>query len=124
MRAETHAKRILLIIILMRGSASLQIISVRALCESICDHSQGLRLARELKDDYSISSMACYLASALLLGGRLPYTLGELKTLRAEADEAYKRANKYISKVVLTMARQQVMNSVRDEVKRLVGVCT
>ena len=71
-------------------------------------------MARELKDDYSICSMANLTALALLLGGRLPYTLGELKALRAEADEAYKRAKKYISKVALTDARQTVANVVSE----------
>lgn len=69
-------------------------------------------MAHELKDDYSISSLANYLALALMYGGRLPYTLGEIKALRTEADEAFKKAKKYISKLVLTMPRQQAVNAV------------
>ena len=45
--------------------------------------------------------MANHSAHTLMLGGRLPYTLGEIKALRAEADEALKRAKKYISKMAL-----------------------
>ena len=77
------------------------------------DHFQGLRLARELKDDYSIGSMANYSAYALLLGGRIPYTLGEIKALRAEADNAFKRAKKYISKQALACSQYQIVDRVR-----------
>ena len=41
-----------------------------------------------------------------MLGGRLPFTLGEVKALRTEADEAYKRAKRYMDKLVLMLARQ------------------
>lgn len=87
--------------------------------ERICYRSQGLRLARKLKDDYCTCSMANNSACALMLGGRLPHTLGELKTLRAEADEAHKRAKKYMSKIVLMIARGTAMDAVSEKVVRI-----
>ena len=73
---------------------------------------KGLELARELKDDYSICSMANYLACALVLGGRLPFTLGEVRALRTEADKAYKRVKKYFSKLSLETLQQQIADRV------------
>ena len=76
------------------------------------NHSQGLRLARDLKDDYSICSMANCLARALIFGGRLPFTLGEIKALKTEAEKAFKRAKKYISELVLSCFQQELVDEV------------
>ena len=57
--------------------------------------------------------MANYSASALCLGGRLPCTLREVKALRTEADDASKRAKKYISKENVAKVRMQIVDAVR-----------
>ena len=80
----------------------------------ICGRPQGLRLARELKDDYSVFSIANYLACALIFGGRLPFSWGEIKALSTEACEASRRAKKYITKLVLASYQQQIVDEVRD----------
>lgn len=57
--------------------------------------------------------MANYVACTLILGGRLPYTLREVKNLTAEADEASRRAKKYVSKRILVNYQRQVVDEVR-----------
>ena len=75
-------------------------------------YSQGLQLARDLKDDYCVYSMAICKACALIFGGRLPYTLGEVKALRIEAVEASKRTKKYLSKIIRTLPQQHILDTV------------
>ena len=57
-------------------------------------------------------SLAYCKACALILGGRIPYNLGEVKALRMEAYEASKRAKKYMSRMILTNYQQQVVDGV------------
>ena len=58
--------------------------------------------------------MANYSACALIFGGRLPFTLAEIKALRSEAGESFKKAKKYIPKLVLILSyQQQIVDGVR-----------
>ena len=57
--------------------------------------------------------MAICKACALIFGGHLPFTLGEVKALKIEAGEASKRAKKYISKIQRTLPEQQFVDGVR-----------
>ena len=57
--------------------------------------------------------MANTVAYVLILGGRLPYTLEEVKARRMEAHEAFQRAKKYISKLTLESYEQQIVDGVR-----------
>ena len=61
---------------------------------------QGLRLARDLRDDFSVLHLANYLAYTLAFGGKIPFTLDDIGTLLNEADKACKLAKRYMGKTL------------------------
>jgi hypothetical protein len=70
---------------------------------------QGLEVAKELGDDFSISQLAYMLAYTTLAGGDLAvrsYTWGEVKALRNEGKASYRKAKLYMLKYSFRPALQ------------------